>query len=144
MTTPPAAGYERRMPTAFESLSRLPLFSRLSGRQVRKIAKRTNEHHFEADEVIVRQGGKTRSLYVILEGEAKIVRDGRTIARRRPGDFFGEISMIDLRPRVASVVADSSMRCLVLPHEALRDLVISDPGVAWSLLQTVASRLWED
>ncbi len=52
--------------------------------------------------------------------------------------------MIDERPRAASVVADTPMRCLVLKHEVLRDIVMSDPQVAWSLLKTLASRLRDD
>ena len=52
--------------------------------------------------------------------------------------------MIAERPRAASVVADTSMRCLVLKHEVLRDIVMSDPQVAWSLLKTLASRLRDD
>lgn len=129
------------MPTAFESLSSLPVFANLSGRQLRKIAKSTTEVHYEAGDVIVREGGRTETLFVILEGTAKVVRNERTIARRSAGDFFGEISMIDLRPRAASVIADTPMRCLILYHDDLRKLVTSDSRVAWSLLQTLAGRL---
>lgn len=129
------------MPTAFESLSSLPLFANLSGRQLRKIAKSTTEVHYEAGDVIVREGGRTETLFVILEGTAKVVRNGRTIARRSSGDFFGEISMIDLRPRAASVIADTPMRCLILYHDDLRKLVTSDQRVAWTLLQSLAGRL---
>jgi CRP-like cAMP-binding protein len=132
------------MPTAFESLSSLPLFANLSARQVRKIAKSTTEVHYEAGDVIVREGGRTETLFVILEGTAKVVAKGRTIARRSTGDFFGEISMIDLRPRAASVVADTPMRCLILYHDDLRKLVVSDPRMAWSLVQTLARHLRDD
>ena len=132
------------MPTAFESLSSLPIFANLSGRQLRKIAKSTTEIHYEPGDVIVREGGRTETLFVILEGTAKVVRKERTIARRSSGDFFGEISLIDLRPRAASVIADTPMRCLILYHDDLRKLVANDPHVAWSLLQTLASRLRDD
>jgi CRP-like cAMP-binding protein len=132
------------MPTAFEFLSSLPLFANLSGRQLRKIAKSTTEVHYEAGDVIVREGGRTETLFVILEGTAKVVRNERTIARRSSGDFFGEISMIDLRPRAASVIAETPMRCLILYHDDLRKLVSSDQRVAWSLLQSLAGRLRGD
>jgi CRP/FNR family cyclic AMP-dependent transcriptional regulator len=96
---------------------------------------------YEAGDVIVREGGHTETLFVILEGAAKVIRKGRTIARLGPGEFFGEISLIDGRPRVATVVADSPLRCLVLEHDGLRKLLLDDPQMAWSLLQTLASRL---
>lgn len=94
--------------------------------------------------MIVSEGGRTQTLFLILEGTARIVRDGRTLARRSVGDFFGEISMIDLRRRTASVVAETPMRCLVLYHDDLRKLVMAEPQMAWSLLQTLASRLRDD
>ncbi len=132
------------MATAFESLSSLPLFAGLSGRQVRKIGKSTTEVRYEAGDVIVREGGRTETLFVILEGTAKVVRNERTIARRSSGEFFGEISMIDMRPRAASVVAETPMRCLSLYHDDLRALVSNDARVAWALLQTLAGRLRDD
>jgi len=129
------------MPSAFETLSIVPLFENLSARQQRRVARNTTESGYETGEVIVREGGHTETLFVILDGAAKVVRKGRTIARLGPGEFFGEISLIDGRPRVATVVADSPLRCLVLEHDGLRKLLLDDPQMAWSLLQTLASRL---
>jgi CRP/FNR family cyclic AMP-dependent transcriptional regulator len=129
------------MPTAFESLSSIPLFANLSARQLRRILRSSTENRYEAGDVIVREGGRTQTLFVILEGTAKVVRNERTIARGSAGEFFGEVSMIDLRRRAATVTAESPMRCLVLYHDDLRKLVVSDPQVAWSLLQTLAGRL---
>jgi CRP-like cAMP-binding protein len=129
------------MPTAIESLSGIPLFANLSPRHLRKILKSSSENRFEAGEVIVREGGRTQTLFIILEGTAIVVRNERTIARRSAGEFFGEVSMIDLRPRAATVTAETDVRCLVLYHDDLRKLVLGDPQVAWSLLQTLAGRL---
>jgi CRP-like cAMP-binding protein len=129
------------MPTAIESLSSIPLFANLSVRQLRRILKSSSEQRYEAGDVIVREGGRTQTLFVILEGTAKVVRGERTLARRSAGEFFGEVSMIDLRPRAATVIADTPMLCLVLYHDDLRKLVVGEPQVAWSLLQTLASRL---
>jgi CRP-like cAMP-binding protein len=127
-----------------DALAAIPLFKHLSGRQLRKIASSTNEDTYEAGDVIIREGGRSQSMFVIIEGTAIVVRDGTTISQRSPGEFFGELSMIDQRPRAASVVADSPMRCLVLKHEVLRDIVMDDPQVAWSLLKTLASWLRDD
>jgi CRP/FNR family cyclic AMP-dependent transcriptional regulator len=132
------------MPTTIEFLSSIPLFANLSGRQLRKIARSVSEDRFEAGDVIVREGGRTQTLFVILEGTAAVVRNERTVARRSAGEFFGEISMIDLRKRTASVIAETPMRCLVLHHDDLRKLVISEPQMAWSLLQTLAGHVRDD
>ena len=132
------------MPTTLESLSTVPLFAGLNARQLKKVARNAIEDRYEAGEVIVQEGGQTETLFVIVEGTAKITRKGRTVARRSSGEFFGEISMIDQRPRTASVVADTPMRCLVLYHDGLRKLVIEDPQMAWSLLKTLAGRVRDD
>jgi CRP-like cAMP-binding protein len=129
------------MPAATDVLSGIPLFSHLSMRQLRKLARNVVEHRYEPGTTIVREGGRTATLFVVLEGEVKVVRNGRTISRRRPGEFFGEIAVIDGRPRAASVVAETPLRCLVLERDSLQRLVMSDPRVAWALLESLATRL---
>jgi CRP/FNR family cyclic AMP-dependent transcriptional regulator len=124
-----------------EALSKIPLFSHLSSRQLRKLQRSTMEHRYESDTTIVRERARTTTLYVLLEGSVKIVRDGRTISRRDPGEYFGEIALIDGRPRAASVIAESPVRCLALQQEELRDLLMTDPDVSWALLQSLATRL---
>ncbi|MGZ5292264.1 MAG: cyclic nucleotide-binding domain-containing protein [Actinomycetota bacterium] len=124
-----------------EALSRIRLFSHLSTRDLRKLAKAVVEHRYEAGTTIVRQGGTTSTLFIVLEGEAEVVKDERTVSRRRPGEFFGELTVIDGRPRAASVIAETPMRCLVLSQESLRKLLMSDPGVAWAMLQSLPTRL---
>jgi len=132
------------MADAIESLSNVPLFANLTARQLRKVVRSATEDSYEAGSTIVAEGGRTRTFFVILEGTAKVVRNGRTVARRNPGDFFGEISMIDGRRRAASVIADTPMRCLVLYHDGLRKLVMDDPKMAWSMLETLAGWLRDD
>ena len=132
------------MSTGFESLSSIPLFANLSGRQLRKILRSANESRYEAGDVIVREGGRTQTLFVILDGTAKVVRNERVIRRPSAGEFFGEISMIDGRRRTASVIAETAMRCVVLHNDDLRTLAIGDPKMAWCLLQTLAGRLRDD
>jgi CRP/FNR family cyclic AMP-dependent transcriptional regulator len=132
------------MASAIESLSGVPLFANLSARQLRKVVRSATEDSYEAGSTIVAEGGRTETLFVILEGSAKVVRDGRTVARRNAGDVFGEISMIDGRRRAASVIADTPMRCLVLYHDGLRKLVMEDPKMAWSLLETLARWIRDD
>jgi CRP/FNR family cyclic AMP-dependent transcriptional regulator len=141
LTPTPRPDYDLPVPTAIESLSGVPLFANLSARQLRKLAKNASEDSYEAGSSIVTEGGRTETLFVVLEGKAKVTKNGRTVARRSPGEFFGELSMIDGRRRAASVIAETPMRCLVLYHDVLRKLVMDDPGMAWSLLLTLAGRV---
>jgi CRP/FNR family transcriptional regulator, cyclic AMP receptor protein len=124
-----------------EALSKIPLFSHLSSRQLRKLQRSTMEHRYESDTTIVRERDRTTTLYVLLEGSVKVIRNGRTISRRDPGEYFGEIALIDGRPRAASVIAESPVRCLALQQEELRKLLMTDPDVSWALLQSLATRL---
>jgi CRP/FNR family transcriptional regulator, cyclic AMP receptor protein len=124
-----------------EALSQIPLFSRLSARQLRKLQRSAVEHTYEPDTTIVREGGQTATLFVLLEGSAKVVRKGRTISRREPGEYFGEISLIDGRPRAASVISETPVRCLILERDSLQELLRREPEVSWALLQSLATRL---
>lgn len=140
----PSPVLRRSVPSTLETLSSVPLFANLNARQLRKVARSAIEDRYEAGAVIVREGGHAETLFVIVEGTAKVIRRGRTVARLSAGMFFGEMSMISGRPRVATVAAETPMRCLVLYHDALRCLVAEDPRMAWSLLTTLAGRISDD
>jgi CRP/FNR family cyclic AMP-dependent transcriptional regulator len=126
-----------------EALSKIPLFTNLSGHHLRKLLRSATVDHYEEGVTIVRQGGRTETMFVILEGEATIIRDGRTIAKRSKGDYFGEISVIDGRPRTGTVVADTPLHCLVFYRAQLKEIVLQEPDSAWSMLEALASRIRE-
>jgi CRP-like cAMP-binding protein len=88
----------------------------------------------------VRGGG---SMFVLLDGTARVVRRGRTIKRLGPGDVFGELALLDGRPRSASVVTDAPVETARLSRSAFLDLIRSDPNIALRLLEVLASRLRE-
>src|SRR6266508_2251706 len=97
---------EGDMPDArVEMLLKIPLFSRLPARQVRKILKGATEDRYDQGVGIVKERGPGNALFVIIEGTATVEHQGRVIARRSEGDFFGEISVIDGRRRTATVSA---------------------------------------
>ncbi len=91
---------------------------------------------------IVRFGESGSSFFVILEGEAKVLSaSGRVLNRLLPGDFFGEISLLDGGPRTASVVAVTEMVLLVLPRADFQVVLVDEPAVAVKLLQHAAGML---
>ena len=126
-----------------EALSKIPIFSKLSARQLRKILTATSEDRYDEGPVILREGANGQTLFVVMEGTARVEHHGTTVGRRSAGSFFGEISMIDRRPRAATVIAETPMRCVVLYHEDLRKIVASESGVAWAMLEALADEIRE-
>jgi CRP-like cAMP-binding protein len=125
-------------------LARVPLFARLSKRQLRNVLEQTGEYQYDQGDAIVKDGTQGHTLFVLIEGKARVVKGNRTVARLSAGDFFGEIAVLDRYPRTASVVADSPITCLVLHREDLRKVLAEEPEVAWSMLGALASRLRGD
>lgn len=99
------------------------------------------EAEFPAGHRIARQGEIETGFYMIVAGSASVVRDGEVLARLGPGDFFGELSLLDRQPRVASVTADEPTTCLALASWDFEKLLESQPGVALAVLREVARRL---
>jgi CRP-like cAMP-binding protein len=81
------------------------------------------------------------TLFVVLEGEAKVVRGSRRVGTVLPGDFFGELSAIDAQPRSASVVAVTQLRVLRLFRRHLMALLKAEPQVTLKLLDGIVRRL---
>lgn len=124
-----------------EALLNIPLFSRLSARQIRKILEGAIEDTYQEDAVIVRERSLGKTLFVIIEGTVRVVYKDRTVARRSKGDYFGEISVIDGRPRTATVIAETPVRCLVLYQQELKRIVTREPEAAWEMLVSMAQRI---
>jgi CRP-like cAMP-binding protein len=118
------------------------LFSNLAPRYLRRLADLMGEERYMEGARIVRDGDIGDTFYVILEGEAKVVSPtGRTVNRLRPGDYFGEISLLDGGPRTASVVADTPMTMLELPRAAFLRAIQKEPVVGVKLLAHAAGMI---
>jgi protein phosphatase len=126
-----------------EVLGTVPLFAGLSKRHLRRLAEHADVASFHEKEFMVKQEQAGGTFYVILEGEAKVIRSGRTIATLDPGDFFGEISLLDGGPRTADVVAASPVTAIRIFKRAFDKMVAEEPGVAANILAVVARRLRE-
>jgi CRP/FNR family cyclic AMP-dependent transcriptional regulator len=124
-----------------ELLSACPLFGGVGGDDLAVIAERALEVDFPADHVIARQGEIGSGFFVIVDGAARVVRDGQELARLGPGDFFGEMSVIDGLPRVAQVVATTDIRCLALATWEFERLVLDHPTIGLAILRGLSARL---
>jgi CRP-like cAMP-binding protein len=123
------------------ALQQAPLFAGLSRRHLRAVAKATGVADYDEGEVVVKEGVKGSVFYVILEGSVRVVRKGRTVARLKKDDFFGELSLIDGGPRTADVVTDAPSRLLTLSRTEFRKLLTSEPTMANRILEAMADRI---
>ena len=126
-----------------ELMHNVALFSGISPRQLNTIADMTTEIDVEPGRHIVRQGQVGTGFYLITSGKAKVVLDGKTLARLGPGEFFGELSLLDQQPRMAHVIAEEPTTCLALASWDFTRLLEKTPKLTLSLLREVAKRLRE-
>jgi len=124
-----------------DALAEVDLFSELSQRHLRRLAKSAAEYRYNDGVKVLDEGAKSESLFVVLEGGAKAIRKGRTVGHFGKGDFFGEIALLDGGPRTATVVAEGHLRCLVLPRKEFRQVVAEDPSVGVKVLEGAVKRL---
>ncbi len=122
-------------------LERAPLFQGLSRTQLRRLAGASAFRRVRAGTELVKEGVPGTVFYVILSGDAKVTKGGRTLKRLGPNDFFGEMSILTKMPRSASVVAETPLECLTLSASGLRTAMNEDPSIAVRLLGTLAERL---
>jgi flavin reductase (DIM6/NTAB) family NADH-FMN oxidoreductase RutF len=106
-----------------------------------KLLSAGEEHEYGAGDTVIRQGERGADAFVILSGHALVVRDGREIARLGAGQFFGEVAMLDGRPRTADVVAESRLRCIALSRETVKRALRAEPDLAWRVLEVLAGRI---
>jgi flavin reductase (DIM6/NTAB) family NADH-FMN oxidoreductase RutF len=125
-------------------LAKAPVFSTLSPELLGPILASGDERTFAAGDTIVRQGEPGDLLYVILEGRVSVEQGGRTIDSLGEGEFFGEIAVLDGRPRSADVVAVTAVRSLTVSRDVLRAALTREPLAAWAMLEVLAARLRED
>lgn len=126
------------MASVDETLKRVPLFSALSQRQLRRLRKDFRERTFRPGATILREGEMGGvDFFVIVEGEASVTVGGKETARLRPGDHFGELALIAGRERFATVTAVEPVQCLSMASWHFRTFVHENPDVAWKLLQYV-------
>jgi CRP-like cAMP-binding protein len=125
-----------------EDLKRVPLFSGLSQRQLRQLARNFTERRVPVGALLAKQGEMSGvAFFVIADGEAAVIVDGSRVATMGPGDHFGELAMISQRERMATVEALTPMRCHTIQFWHFRAFAMKNPDMTWKLLQHVAAIL---
>jgi CRP-like cAMP-binding protein len=124
-----------------EALERVPLFSGLNKRELQKIARLFKKRHFSKGETMVKQGSGGAAFFVIESGEAKVLIGGKQHTTLKPGDYFGEIALIDEGTRMATITAASELFCYGLTYWDFRPVVEKNGLIGWKLLQRMATLL---
>jgi CRP/FNR family transcriptional regulator, cyclic AMP receptor protein len=124
-----------------ELLQRIPLFAGLQPRELARLSESFKERTFNAGEPVATEGEGGAGFFVIESGEASVTVHGDERGRLGPGDYFGDVAMIDQGDRTASIKAESDLKCYGLTFWDFRPIVESEPRIAWPLLQAMAKRL---
>ena len=124
-----------------DMLAKVPLFSGLEPRDLDHIAESFKQRDYSAGDTIASEGSGAAGFFVIGEGTAKVTVNGEARATLGPGDYFGEIALLDEGARTATVTADSDMTTYAMTLWEFRPIVETDPRIAWKLVQALAHRL---
>ena len=126
-----------------DHLAEVPLFAACTKRDLKLLARRAENVTVKAGTELVREGQPGHEFFVIAQGQATVKRAGRKIAALKPGDFFGELALLDRAPRNATIVADTEMELFVLGQREFAGVIDEVPGLGHKLLAGMARRLRE-
>jgi CRP-like cAMP-binding protein len=123
-----------------ETLARVPLFSACTKAELRSIAQLGTEVAVADGTVLTEQGKPGFEFCLVMAGKARCLVDGTQVAVFGPGDYFGEMALIDHGPRHATVIADGQLQLVVLDAREFSALLDASPSIARKLLSSFASR----
>jgi CRP-like cAMP-binding protein len=122
-------------------LKKVPMFSNLSQRHLREIGKHADQVRVEAGRVLAQQEKKGWEFIFIVEGKARVKKNGKFVRSLSGGDFFGEISLIDGEPRTSSVIAETDMTLLIVHKPSFDHLLDTIPGLQRKILVSLCQYL---
>jgi CRP-like cAMP-binding protein len=124
-----------------KQLEGVGFFSGLSKQELKKLAQWTDEISVDAGQKLATEGEFAHEFFVIEEGSAEVTHDGETIAELGPGDFFGEIGLLETERRTANVVAKTPMRVIVMFGREFKQMEREMPAVADRIRAAIRARL---
>lgn len=124
-----------------ELLRNIRLFSELEERDLESLAEEFNERRFAAGDTVALEGEGGLMFFVVESGELSVEVHGEAVSSMGAGSSFGEIALIDRRPRTATVTAVTDVKAYGLPVFVFRPFVEARPAVAWKMLEAMADRL---
>ncbi len=124
-----------------EMLRNVPLFKGLSQRQLEQIARLADEMEAPAGRRLANAGDTGHELFIIVDGQASVTTQSRRTIKLGPGEFFGEMSLIDGGPRSATVEAATPMKLLVIGHREFWELLNEAPPLVGKIMRALSERL---
>jgi CRP-like cAMP-binding protein len=134
-------GYDRSAYVVY--LARVPMFSTCTDQQLERLASNSSERGVGDGEAVILEGEPGDAFFVIADGAAEVTRGGRTLARLGPGDYFGELALLDPAPRDATVTASAPSNLLVLSRETFTSALEELPALRDAVLSGMARRIHE-
>lgn len=122
-------------------LAKVPIFSNCTPEEITAISGVAQDAFFQPGQIIVTQGTPGQAFYLIIDGQVEILRDNKSLGAFGPGDFFGEMSLLDQAPRSATIRALKDTQCLMLSSWDFRALLERHPSIAIKLLEVLSRRL---
>jgi CRP-like cAMP-binding protein len=122
-------------------LAGVPLFSRLDARALAHVETLVDTVEVAAGTVLMTEGRIGQEFFVVLEGTIVVTRNGSPLATLGPGDYLGEIALLDDGPRTATATAETPARLLVLAHREFHSLIDEYPDVRGAVLQSLGERV---
>lgn len=119
----------------------MPLFEGLSKGELSKLAKVTEDLDVKAGKVLCKEGEIGHEFFVIAEGEVDVTKDGKHLRTLGPGDFFGEIALVERTRRTATVTTKTPLRFFVLTNQGFWTMIDDNPGVERKVLRALAKRV---
>jgi CRP-like cAMP-binding protein len=126
-----------------ESLKAVPLFAGLSDKDLKKVLEVSKEVHHRDGHVVLAEDATAVGFHMILEGQATINVHGRDVSTYGPGDYFGEMSIIDGRPRSATVTAKGDLTTLAIPVWDVERMMKTHPSIMRAMLIALSARIRE-
>ena len=127
--------------TKADALAACPFFEGLSRNELLEIAKVTEDLEVEAGKALTREGQSGSEFFVIVDGEVSVTKDGQEIRTLGPGDFFGEIALLEDTPRTATVTAKTPLRFFVLTRQAFRSMLAHQPELEDKVVAALEERV---
>jgi CRP-like cAMP-binding protein len=122
-------------------ISKVPLFSGCSKKELAEIAALADEIRLPAGRKLIREGRRGREFFVLVDGSVEVTRDGETLRTLEGGDFFGEIALVSAVPRTSTVTALTPVRVLIITERAFQNLLADSPSISFKVIQALAERL---
>lgn len=122
-------------------IASVPLFAGLNKREVGFLGRLMDEVDVADGKVLTREGARGGEFFIVVEGAVRIERDGKELNRLGPGDFLGEIALIDRGPRTATATAEGPCRVMVLTTSGFTSMLSQNPGVEKKILRVLAQRV---